>query len=420
MSAVRFLMLLALLGCSAFFSASETALFSLRPNQLDHLRSQRLRAARAVLALLEHPRRLLVTVLVGNTTVNLLLSVLATGAFVSWLGEERGLLVATVGVTIVVLVLGEIGPKTMAVGRPVGVALRLAVPLAAVHATLSPVTRGLARLAELASHFVARRVKPREAALNEDEIKMLVTMGWEQGIVGVREKEFIHNVFELDDRQVKEILTPRSRVFAIDIEAPVAAVRSAVRRAGFARVPVFAETPENLVGYVETTDLLWGRDEPDPRRVADLRRELPFYPETKGVGELLADMRRTGPEIAAVVDEHGDFAGVVSMEDAIEQIIGEVFDLHDLDRLRFTGLPDGDVLVVAPMELAVFNELLGVRLHDGEAKTIGGFVLNRLGRIPLRGETLETHGLRLTVEQATPNRVIQLRVKKLPPAPERR
>jgi putative hemolysin len=212
---------------------------------------------------------------------------------------------------------------------------------------------------------------------------------------------------------VREILTPRSRVFSVPVDAQVADVRTAVRRAGYSRVPVHAGKAENLVGYVETCDFLWGRPEPDPRGVQELRRELPFYPETKRVGELIAEMRAGAPEIAAVVDEHGDFAGLVTLEDAVEQVVGEIFDLHDLDRLRFTGLPGGEVLVVAQMEIPVFNELLGAHLRDEHAETIGGFVVNRLGRIPAAGETLETQGLRLTVEKAAPNRVIQLRVRRL-------
>jgi CBS domain containing-hemolysin-like protein len=409
---LRLVLMLVLLGFSAFFAAAETAIFSLRLQQIARLRTRGSRAARAVTALLEHPRRVLATVLVGNTTVNLLLSVIATGLFVEWLGEQRGLLAASFGLTILVLVFGEIVPKTLAVGRPMALALRLARPLAAADRVLQPATRTLARLTTAATHLVARRVRPREPALSEEEIKMLVTMGWEQGLVGAREKDFIHNVFELDDRWIGEIATPRQRVFAVPLDATVAEVQRAVRRAGFARVPTWSGSPENLVGYVEAIDLLWEHDGPDPRRVAELRRDLPFYPETKRVGELLVEMRHGAPEMAAVIDEHGDFAGIVTLEDAIEQVVGEIFDVHDLDRLRFTSLPGGEVLVLAQMEIPVFNELMGVRLRDPEAETIGGFVVNRLGRIPAVRETLDVHGLRFTVEQAAPNRVIQLRVRR--------
>src|SRR5262245_38311729 len=165
--------MLVLLAGSALFSASETALFSLRSLQVEHLRTRRLRGGAAVRTLLEHPRRLLATILVGNTTVNLLLSVIASALFVSWFGEERGLLVGTLGVTILVLVFGEIGPKTVAVGAPLGVALLLAPPLLAVLRTLAPLTRGLTRLADTATGLSARYLTPRQAALNEDEIKTL-------------------------------------------------------------------------------------------------------------------------------------------------------------------------------------------------------------------------------------------------------
>jgi CBS domain containing-hemolysin-like protein len=263
-------------------------------------------------------------------------------------------------------------------------------------------------------------VRPREGALSEDEIKMLVTMGWEQGIVGAREKEFIHNVFHLDDRRIGEIVTPRSRVFALDANTRAADVRAAVSQAGFARIPLYVGAAENLIGYVEAADLLWGRDEPDPRWLRDLRRDLPFYPETKRVGELLSELRRHGQEIAAVIDEHGDFAGVVTLEDAVEQVVGEIFDLHDLDRFRFTNLPDGELLLTAQMEIQVFNRLLDVELADAHAETVGGLVINRLGRIPAPGETLDVPGLRFTVDQASPRRIITLRVRRRFTAPGRR
>jgi putative hemolysin len=413
LSSWRVVAVLALLALSAFFSGSETALFSLRQHHLQRLRTSTARAAALLLGLLEQPRRVLATVLVGNTTVNVLLSVLATGSFVERYGPERGPVVATLVLTVTVLVLGEIAPKSLAVARPLGIALRIAWPLVVFQRLLAPATAGLVRLADGASGVLARRTRIRDEALTEDEIKTLVTMGWERGVVGAREKEFIHNVFHLDDRRVSEIATPRARVFALDLEAVAAEATDAVQRAGFARVPLYSGSADNLVGYVEVMDLLWSEPGPDLRRLRELRRDLPFYPETKRVGELLSDLRRTGQEIAAVVDEHGDFAGIVTLEDAVEQVVGEIFDLHDLDRFRFTTLPDGDLVVTAQMEVSVFNRLLDTTLVDADAETIGGLVINRLGRIPTPGERLEVQGLRFTVDQAAPNRVVTLRVRRL-------
>lgn len=239
---------------------------------------------------------------------------------------------------------------------------------------------------------------------------MLVTMGWEQGVVGLREKEILHNAFHLNDRQVGWIVTPRTRVFAQAVDARVADVREAIARAGYSRVPLYQGSPENLVGFVEVSDLLWSGPEPDARRLGDVQRELPFYPETKRVGQLLLEMAHRGEEIAAVVDEHGGFDGIVTIEDAVEEVLGEIIDLHDQERYRVADAGHGELGVGATMEIDVFNELVGTDLRDPEAETIGGFVINHLGRIPGAGEWVEAGGVRLTVDQAAPNRVVRLRV----------
>jgi CBS domain containing-hemolysin-like protein len=287
----------------------------------------------------------------------------------------------------------------------------VAPSLTLVQKLLRPFSAFAVRLTDSLSAALERRIPPRDEVLTEQEIKTLVTMGWEQGIVGVREKEFIHNVFQLNDRLVKEIVTPRTRVFAADADARVADMRDSIALAGYSRVPLYHGSHENIVGYVEVSDLLWGSVAPDPRFLRDLRRDLHFYPETLRVGALLPDMRRRGAEIAAVVDEHGAFDGIVSLEDAVEQVVGKILDLHDLERARFTNLGDGEVLVGAQMELDVFNELLDVELHVPEMETIGGFVIHRLGRIPAVGDDVEAGGLLLTVEEALPNRILKLRVR---------
>jgi len=282
-----------------------------------------------------------------------------------------------------------------------------------VERLLRPLSAVAERLTDALAGGLERRVPRRDEALSEKEIKMLVTMGWEQGVVGLREKDILHNAFHLNDRQVGEIVTPRTRVFALDATARVADARATITRAGYSRVPLYSGSPENLVGYVEVSDLLWGGSEPDPRRLGDVMRELPFYPETKRVGQLLLEMARRREEIAAVVDEHGGFDGIVTIEDAVEEVLGEIIDLHDQERYRVAEAGNGELGVGATMELDVFNELLNADLHDDEAETIGGFVINRLGRIPNPGESVEARGLRLTVDQAAPNRVVRLRVRRI-------
>ena len=414
MDPAKLVLLIVLLAASAYFSGAETSLFSLRPLQLDRLRRRDPRAAQAVTALLERPRALLTTVLVGNTIVNVLFSVIGAGFFIEVFGHDDGPWLATLVLTMGMLVLGEIVPKTIAVGAPAAWARRVAAPLLWVHGALRPLTRVATSLTDRMGAFLERRVALRNEALTEDEIKTLITMGSEYGVLGEREKEFIHNVFHLNDRVVGDILTPRSRVFALDVEARVAAVKQDVAAAGFTRIPLYTGSPENVTGYVEVTDLLCESDDPD-RRLRHVARDLHFYPDGKRVGSLLIEMRERGMHLAGVIDEHGGFAGIVTLEDAVEEVIGEVLDLHDRGRYAVAHGPAGEVTVSGQMELDVFNQLFDCDLQDEDVATIGGYMIKRLGRIPAAGDVLGTRGVVLVVERAVPQRIVELRVHDRPP-----
>jgi putative hemolysin len=406
----KLLLLIALLAASAYFSGAETSLFSLRPLQLERLRRRDPRAGQAVAALLERPRALLTTVLIGNNIVNILLSVIGAGFFVELFGHEDGPFLATLVLTLALLVFGEIVPKTIAVGEPEAGSRLVAPSLWSVHRVLRPLTRVVTSLTDRMGASLERRITPRQEALTEDEIKTLITMGSEYGVLGEREKEFIHNVFHLNDRVVGDILTPRSQVFALDATERIDAVRANVARAGFSRIPIYTDGPENVVGIVEVTDLLHDDGAPDPRRLADVAHDLHFYPDGKSVGSLLIEMRERGMHLAGVVDEHGSFAGIVTLEDAVEEVIGEVLDLHDRGRYAVTHGPAGEVTIAGQMELEVFNQLFDCSLEDEDVATIGGYMTKQLGRIPQTGDVLRTPDVVLVVERALPQRVVDVRV----------
>lgn len=412
MDPVQLVSLLVLLACSAYFSGAETALFSMTPWQLDRLRRKHPGASRAVDALLEKPRSLLTTVLVGNTAVNVLFSVLAASVFVSLIGGAGGPFLATLVMTVILLVFGEIIPKTIAVAAPVR-ASRLVTPsLSWVHRLLRPLTRTTVEATDHMSGWLERRVAPRAEALSEDEIKTLITMGREYGVLGEREKEFIHNVFHLNDRLVEDIMTPRARVFSLAVDARLTDVREPAAAAGFSRIPVYETAPENIVGYVEVTDLLWDGEKTNTQLVRDVMRELHFYPDGKRVGSLLLEMREADRHITGVVDEHGSFAGVVTLEDAVEEVVGEILDLHDRGRFATRRDAAGHVVVSAQMELDVFNELMDCDLRDDEVATIGGYVLHQLGRIPQVGDKLVSGNLVFVVDKAEPQRIVELRIQR--------
>jgi putative hemolysin len=407
---LRLVLLVVLLLFSAYFSSAETALFSLHGPRRGRLRQQPGRVEKLILQLLASPRALLATILVGNTVVNLFLSVLAAGLFTAHFGEAQGPWLATGVMTVVLLLFGEIAPKTFAVGAPLRTSRFVAPGLHALSIFLRPISAFSMRISDAIGRRLQRPEAPPREILTEEEIKTLVTMGSEEGVLESRETEFIHNVFLLHDRRVQDLMTPRVRVFTLDITSVADAVRDAVALAGYSRIPVYEDREENLVGYVEATDLLWEEDTPDTRTLRQMLRPLRFYPETKDAGDLLREMHHDAVHFAGVVDEHGGFAGVVSLEDAVEQVVGEIRDLHDVDRFHVTWTPEGDAIVAAHMELRVLNSLLGLSLVDPQAETIGGLVINRLGSIPRPGMRLVHDGVTLVVESAAPNRILKLRV----------
>jgi putative hemolysin len=418
MEVLRLVLLVVLLLLSAYFSSAETALFSLHGPRRGRLRQQPGRVERLILQLLASPRTLLATILVGNTIVNLLLSILAAGLFTAAFGDQRGPWLATGVMTVVLLLFGEIAPKTFAVGAPLRTSRFVAPGLHALNTVLRPVTGFAMRISDAIGRRMQRSTAPPREVLTEEEIKMLVTMGSEEGVLESRETEFIHNVFLLHDRRVQDLMTPRVRVFTLDVDSNADAVRDAVALAGYSRIPVYEERQENIIGYIEATDLLWEGAAPDPRTLRQMLRPLRFYPQTKDAGDLLREMHRDAVHFGAVIDEHGGFAGVVSLEDAVEQVVGEIRDLHDVDRFHITWTPEGDAIVAAHMELRVLNALLGLSLQDPQAETIGGLVINRLGNIPRTGTRLEANGVSLIVEAAAPNRILKLRVRGHASGPE--
>jgi putative hemolysin len=338
------------------------------------------------------------------------LSVLAAGFFTARYGSEQGPWLATGVVTLVLLVFGDIAPKTIAVGAPLRVSRVVAPGLHALSMLLRPITDVTIRLHEVLRPSPRRRAARRSEVLTEEEIKTLVIIGSEEGVLETRETEYIHNVFRLHDRRVDDLMTPRVRVFSLDVDSTVEEVRDAAALAGYSRIPLYEERPENIVGYVDATDLLWDRGEAQDRSLRQLMQVLHFFPQTKHAGDLLRDMHRDHLPFAGVVDEHGGFAGIVSLEDAVEQITGEIQDLHDRDRFHVTRTPEGDAIVAAHMELSVLNSLLGLSLADDAAETVGGFVINRLGFIPSQGVRLQAGDIRIQVEAAQPNRILTLRI----------
>jgi len=415
--AVELVALGVLLVLSAFFSSSETALFAASRLRLRHLKEEGSGRARVVLGLLEPPARLLSTLLVGNNIVNIAAAVVATATLVRLVGPERGSLYAFAVVTLLVLIFGEIAPKTVAAHTADRYALLVARPVQWLSWFLSPVIRVLSFAANVLARPFGARVQPDAPMVTEEEIQLLVRMGEEAGVLHQDEREMIHSIFAFGDTVVREVMVPRVDMVCVEADEPVEAILEVVRAQGHSRIPVYHETVDQIVGLVHVKDLLTAfRDGRLVGTVRSLARPAYFVPETKSLDELFREMRRKKIHMAIAVDEYGGTAGLVTIEDLLEEIVGPIQDEYDTEEPPIKVLNDRVALVDGSANLEDVNAALSLHLPAGDVDSLGGFVYSLLGHVPAQGERVAFNGVELTVERIDGTRIAKVKITKAEPA----
>jgi putative hemolysin len=412
--------LLVLLVLSGFMSGSETALTALGDWKLRQLREEGL-DPRGHFALLErNPTRFITTLLIGNNLVNIAATALVTQMSISLslrfgFGEAAAIAYATAFMTIVILVVGEITPKSIAVHHPVAVARLVIAPVHALSVVLYPL--GLAFTYLTTRLLRLLRIEPAgDPLMTETELRMMLRSAEASGVIESSEKEMIKGVIDLEETVVREVMTPRVDVVALSEEATLAELLAATSEHGYSRLPVYRETIDDVRGIVYARDLLRFVGAPDALstvRVADLMHPAQYVPETTSVLDLMRDMRGRKNHLAVVVDEFGGTAGVVTLEDIIEEITGEIYDETDEEEEQdFVTLPDGALRIRASVHLEEVEERLAIELDDeGEYDTLAGFLISELGRIPAVGESVVASGWRFTVLEADERRVVGVRAE---------
>ena len=397
---------------AAFFAASEGALISISRLRALSMQEKGLPRARDVLMLVEDRQRFLTTVLVANTLVLLGAESLAT-----WLAIELGIpqaaLVATLVMALLVLLFGEIIPKTIAVADSERWAVRLAMPMRAVAWLLSPFVRLMLWITVfmLRPFGVDRRTS---LFVTEEDIRTLVDVGAEQRVIEEEEREMIHSVIEFGDTIVREVMTPRPSMIAISVEESSRRALDVVIAEGYSKLPVFEESRDDIVGVVHDRELLValanGTLAQQSLRV--FMRPAVHVPETKKIAELLREMQRDKFSMAIVVDEYGGTAGIVTMEDLLEEIVGEIRDEHDEDEqepIHVVG--EGEAIVEAATNIEDVNAKLGTDLPTEEFETIGGYTVGLFGRLPGEGEEVVADPeTRLRVDRLRRRRILAVRV----------
>ncbi len=419
-------LLMVLLVLSGFMSGSETALTALGDWKLRQIREEGSDPGGHFALLEKNPTRFITTLLIGNNLVNIAATALVTQMSIQiarngGFSEGAAVAYATGIMTILVLIFGEITPKSIAVHHPVGFARVVIRPVHALSVVLYPVGRAFAWFTTLVLR--AFRLEPsNDPLITENELRMMLRSAEESGVIEATEQEMIKGVIDLEETVVREVMTPRVDVIAIPEDASLRDLLTATTEHGYSRLPVYAGSIDDVRGIVYARDLLRYLGESsalDTTRVGDLMQPPQYVPETSSVLDLMRDMRVRKNHMAVVVDEFGGTAGLVTLEDIIEEITGEIYDETDEDEeLEFEDLDDGAVRIRATVHLEEVEERYRVDFGDeGEYDTLAGFLISELGRIPLTGEALTHQGVRFTVEEADERRVTMVRAEVIDVAP---
>ena len=402
---------------AAFAAAAETSLTSVSRIRMRSLAEEGSRRAQRVVRLHNDPNAYLSTILTLNT-VAVIVSSTSTAILIDQYLHSVPQIAGTVVLAAIVLMFCEIAPKSLALRFNERLALIMAAPVSVLTTILRPIVGALTELSRLLIRAATRGRSVRGPFVTEEELKMLVYVGEQEGVVESEERQMIHGILEMTDKAVREVMVPRVDVVGADVtEASVADMIQLIMEHGYSRIPLYEETMDNIVGVVYAKDLLrHGARSDDTRSLRELAREPYFTPEAKHVGELLREMRERKVHIAVVVDEHGGTAGIVTLEDLIEEIVGPIRDEYDMgEQDEVQILSDREVLMSARFSLDDARELLDLDIGESEADSIGGLVYERLGEIPKAGATLHLGAATLTVEAVRGQRIKTVRIAS--PAP---
>lgn len=404
------LLFLILLFLSAFFSASESALFSLTREEVKGLanKSERASINKLITQLLDDPKSLLVTILCGNLLANIGYFSVSYGLITDIAGKSAfgGVLafgVGSVGVLLVLMLLGEAIPKSMGVKIPLRVSQLVVLPIYFLKKALLPICIPLKFIVGgLSSIFVKKNDKEKHVTL--DELKMLVEFSEKQGMVDKHERKMIHAVLDFGNIQVKEVMVPRVDVIFCDLADAVKDFLNLSRRTRHKKIPVYEDTVDNIVGVIHAKDIFLNPN----GKLRDFIRPIQFVPESQAIESLLRQFRSQHTQMAIVVDEYGGTAGLVTLEDILEEIVGEILDESDRHEEPITQLDRNKYFVSGNLNIYDWSEHFGVELESPECDTVGGFVVSLLGRIPQKGDSVVYKDLIFIIENVRKRRITRL------------
>ncbi len=403
---------------SAVFSASETALTSLSPLKRRKLEAEHPKSSKYIHKLFQKPGKMITTILVGNNVVNILASTISTFIFIeimTKMGIENETVIAVASalfMTIFLLIFGEITPKNVALKKAEIFSLKLSKPIYYLSIVLSPAIVVLNLLSKVILKVSKGNLLEKGSLVSENEIKLLINLGLEEGVLEENEEKMLTSIFEFRDIICREIMTPRPNIIAVEMQTNLAQTIKLINKYGHSRIPVYRERIDNIIGFIYAKDIFsvpvdkW---EATDSLDSEMIRPAYYVPETKKIDELLNELRKMKTHIAIVVDEYGGTSGLVTLEDVIEEIIGEIHDEYDVKEEAMITKKNEGYIVSGLINVWDLNNELNLNLPEEEDyDSLAGFMVNRLGKMPEKGDVFENDQVKIKVLHVYRRRITKL------------
>lgn len=405
----EFLILLVLILLSGFFSGVETALMSLNSAKVKALLKQEKKGAEVLFRIKENPRRLIITILIGNNLANIGGASYATYVFTNLFGSS-GVGIATGVMTFLILVFGEITPKTFATQNAERISLFVARPIELLGKILFP----FVKIFEYISRITAKMLGTKEEKqISEEELGTLVTMGKKEGVLTKEMAEMMHNVLRFKGKKVTEIMTPKVNMSVVDGNNALKSVVDFVVKEPYSRFPIFKDNEDKIIGILDVDDVLkYVKNQKLDVKVGELARKVLFVPEYKEIDDLLTEFEGEDLPIAIVVDEYGEVSGLVTIEDILEEIVGDIFDKSQRESVYVDRVNRKITIVDASIPFHEANRTLKLELPHGNFNTLAGFIQHKLERMPKKGEVIKLKKVTIIIEKVTRQQIKSVKIIK--------
>lgn len=397
------------IAMSAFFSSSETAMTSTSSIKLRQLEKNKVKNASLLRKLLDDIQTLLTTILVGNNIVNIVTTTVATIFFTDLFGAKGAVLSAVI-LTVLVLIFGEITPKMVSQAKNEEVSLKFAKPIYVCTVILKPIVIALGFITNVLTKAFIKEDENSDIVTEED-IKTIVDVSEEQGVINFEESEMINNVFEFGRRDVSDIMTARTNMEAVALDSTKEELYSFLRGSMHSRIPIYGESIDNIVGILHMKDIVNFMTEGKELDLKELARPTFYAYENMDIFDLFKNMKQVNVSLAIVVDEYGGTSGLVSIEDIVEELVGDIYDEYDPEEKEIIKINEYEYLVNPSLHLNDFNDYFKTALAEVKNDSIGGYLIDHLDRLPKEGDTIRVDKMVISVEKMDRYKLNLLRIK---------